>query len=85
MAGKAVKINNTKFETENYENTSIKMEFTPKEARKRTIRLEPETDAGEYPHNLQFYTKPPQDNITLQEFEDFAVQRLKGMVRGDFQ
>lgn len=31
-----------------------------------------------YPHSLQFYTLPPVGNLSLQEFESFAVDRLKG-------
>ena len=55
------------------------MQFTPKEARKRTIKLEPGRDPDQYPHILQFYSVPPTDNISLQEFEDLAIERLKGL------
>ena len=37
-------------------------------------------NANLYPHRLQFYRLPPIDNITLSEFEDFAINRLKGNV-----
>lgn len=30
-----------------------------------------------YDHCLQFYGQPPLDNISLTEFENFAVERLK--------
>ena len=56
------------------------MQFTPKEARKRTIKLEPGRNPDLYPHSLQFYSVPPTDNISLQEFEDLAIERLKGLV-----
>ena len=56
------------------------MQFTPKEARKKIIKLEPGRNADFYPHNLQFYAVPPTDNISLQEFEDLAIERLKGLL-----
>ena len=34
--------------------------------------------ANEYPHDLQFYSIPPIGNLSLQDFEEFAVERLKG-------
>ncbi|XP_010178359.1 PREDICTED: DNA primase large subunit, partial [Mesitornis unicolor] len=30
-----------------------------------------------YPHSLQFYLDPPTENISLVEFESFAVDRLR--------
>ncbi|XP_009576464.1 PREDICTED: DNA primase large subunit, partial [Fulmarus glacialis] len=30
-----------------------------------------------YPHSLQFYLEPPTENISLVEFESFAIDRLK--------
>ncbi len=55
------------------------MQFIPKRQRgHRVVRLEGGRRAELYPHSLQFYTIPPTENISLQEFEDFAVERLKG-------
>ena len=30
-----------------------------------------------YPHPLQLYNTPPSDNISLQEFEEVATERLQ--------
>ena len=32
-----------------------------------------------YPHRLNFYSIPPQNEITLEEFELWAIDRLYGM------
>ncbi|XP_070556107.1 DNA primase large subunit-like [Ptychodera flava] len=44
--------------------------------RKSTV-LTGDRRQGQYTHNLQFYTVPPVDNISLSEFEDYAIERLK--------
>ena len=33
----------------------------------------------EYNHRLSFYRLPPTAEITLEEFEEWAINRLKGM------
>lgn len=33
----------------------------------------------EYANSLQMYNLPPNESISLQEFEEFAVDRLKGV------
>ncbi|XP_029926794.1 DNA primase large subunit [Myripristis murdjan] len=43
--------------------------------RRRKILSNPQTEL--YGHCLQFYVQPPLENITLTEFETFAVERLK--------
>lgn len=32
----------------------------------------------EYNHRLNFYTVPPTGDITLEQFEEWAISRLKG-------
>ena len=39
---------------------------------------------NEYAHSLQLYTMPPTETVSLQEFEDLAVDRLKGMLYSVF-
>lgn len=31
-----------------------------------------------YEHSLRMYKEPPTGNITLEQFEEFAIDRLKG-------
>ena len=38
-------------------------------------------DYFKYPHRLQLYNLPPIDEISLEDFELFAVERLKGEPR----
>jgi DNA primase large subunit len=35
--------------------------------------------AQDYPHRLNFYEVPPTAEITLEEFEQWAIDRLKSM------
>jgi len=39
----------------------------------------PEYEQQEYNHRLNFYTLPPTAEITLEEFETWAIDRMKGM------
>lgn len=58
------------------------MQFTGNRIRKRS-KLNPQEgpqNAGKYSHGLQMYKVPPTDNITLEEFEEFAIDRLKGEI-----
>ena len=53
------------------------MEFS-RPARRRRIKLDEGRKPEMYPHILQFYSLPPTENISLQEFEDLALDRVKG-------
>ncbi|XP_071964256.1 DNA primase large subunit-like [Antedon mediterranea] len=54
------------------------MNFAKRTKRQKKIKVE-DGDPSEkkYAHTIQFYKEPPTDNISLQEFEDLAIQRLK--------
>uniref|UniRef100_A0A8D0GM50 DNA primase large subunit n=1 Tax=Sphenodon punctatus TaxID=8508 RepID=A0A8D0GM50_SPHPU len=45
--------------------------------RLKCARLAGDRRGDRYPHSLQFYLQPPTENISLSEFESFAVDRLK--------
>lgn len=49
------------------------MDFT----KKRRIQVNTEL-FEKYPHDLQMYTDPPDMQITLVEFEELAIERLRG-------
>eukprot|EP00064_Thunnus_orientalis_P010692 superscaffoldBa00001476_g10718 len=44
-------------------------------SRRKKLNTNPQTEL--YGHPLQFYGQPPLENISLSEFETFAVERLK--------
>ena len=56
------------------------MQFGDSRSRRKSkpTKLEGTENAGKYVHGLQMYKVPPTDNITLEEFEEFAIDRLKG-------
>lgn len=43
------------------------------------LRVTGKREKNRYPHRLQWYNEPPIDNISLEEFEEFAIERLKGL------
>lgn len=45
--------------------------------RKRQF-AEPAYKDTEYPHRLNFYALPPTADITLEQFEQWAIDRLRG-------
>ncbi|XP_053880308.1 DNA primase large subunit isoform X3 [Malaclemys terrapin pileata] len=51
------------------------MEFSREKRLK--ARLAGDRRGDLYPHSLQFYLQPPTENISLAEFENFAIDRLK--------
>ncbi|XP_075779792.1 DNA primase large subunit isoform X2 [Pelodiscus sinensis] len=51
------------------------MEFSRE--RRLKARLAGDRRGDLYPHSLQFYLQPPTENISLAEFENFAIDRLK--------
>ena len=53
-------------------------------AKRREFRLTHLKNAESCPHSLQFYSLPPNENITLQEFETYALERLKGLLTNSF-
>ncbi|XP_077345641.1 DNA primase large subunit-like isoform X3 [Lithobates pipiens] len=53
------------------------MQFSKNRTLKINPRLTGERKSEHYPFSLQFYQVPPTENISLSEFETFAVERLK--------
>lgn len=51
-------------------------------ARRRIrVRGGQQVDSRRYPHRIQMYTLPPTEEITLEDFENFGYDRLKGISR----
>ncbi|KAM8953430.1 DNA primase large subunit [Pelodytes ibericus] len=53
------------------------MEFTRLRKLRTNTRLTGDRKGDQYPYSLQFYQNPPTENISLIEFETFAIERLK--------
>lgn len=49
----------------------------------QTLAWGQEEDVGrnldKFPHRLQLYSIPPDEDISLEEFETMAIERLKGL------
>lgn len=63
----------------------IRSDYTRPDAKKRTVPdarrrqfAEPQFKPQDYKHRLNFYILPPTAQITLEEFEEWAIMRLKG-------
>lgn len=39
----------------------------------------PSYKEAQYPHRMNFYSTPPTADITLEQFEQWAIDRLRGM------
>lgn len=59
-----------------FEKTKKEMDFR----RKRIVKSEPKVISEVYPHDLQLYKIPPVGEISLEEFENLAIERLQGIV-----
>jgi len=58
------------------------MEFDAKKQRFRSnARSRGNIRNVEYSNSLQLYTFPPTETISLQEFEELAIDRLKGALQ----
>lgn len=53
-----------------------RMQFSGGNRRKK-LRLTGDQKNVSYPHSLQFYLQPPSENISLIEFENLAIDRVK--------
>ncbi|XP_069830570.1 DNA primase large subunit [Dendropsophus ebraccatus] len=53
------------------------MQFSRNSRLKINTRLTGDRKGDQYPFSLQFYQLPPTENISLTEFETFAIERLK--------
>lgn len=52
----------------------------------RTTQFEkPGYENLEYKNRLNFYVTPPTSDITLEQFEQWAIDRLRGMSSGDMK
>ncbi|KAM4693878.1 DNA primase large subunit [Discoglossus pictus] len=53
------------------------MEFSRASKLRTYTKLTGDRKGTQYPYSLQFYQSPPTENISLIEFETFAIERLK--------
>ena len=55
------------------------MQFNGGTKRRNRAQVNNKSYDGSYSQRLQMYKLPPTKTISLYEFEDFAVERLKGI------
>lgn len=53
----------------------VTMEFSG--GKRKKLKLGGDQRNSCYPHSLQFYLQPPTENISLMEFENLAIDRVK--------
>lgn len=65
--------------------TMFRQDFNRIDAKRRHVdhRKQQFVDRGykeqQYPHRLNFYATPPTADITLEQFEQWAIDRLRGI------
>lgn len=52
------------------------MDFRTRKSGRVHTKIEVDSSESEYPHNVLLYRLPPTQDITLQEFEEFAIERV---------
>lgn len=52
------------------------MEFATRKPRLKQLHIETENLELLYPHNVMMYHLPPTQDITLQTFEEYAIERV---------
>lgn len=56
------------------------MQLGTTEKERKSVQLRVGREWGQYADRLQMYKIPPIDNISLEEFEELAIERLKGNI-----
>lgn len=51
-----------------------------KKRRRFTVKQEDDALREQYPHDLQYYTKPPRGLLSFKEFQDLGLERRQGKI-----